>query len=266
QFLMVQATAFSAGSMVRGAIVVMYDITHLRRLERVRRDFVANVSHELKTPLTSIGGYVETLLDGSWSSPEQAKTFLGVIDSNTRRLGKLVEDLLRLSEIESHSFVLKPESFRAQELIGEVLDLHDALLKRKGMSVEVLVDPESLILHADRSALLHVLNNLLENAIKYGRSDTVIRLECWQEGDSVSFQVQDQGIGIAKPHLERIFERFYRVDKARSQQEGGTGLGLAIVKHLVQLMGGEIEVESVPEQGSVFRFRLAGTAVPPKSP
>ncbi|HKX13296.1 MAG TPA: ATP-binding protein [bacterium] len=264
-FLMVQATAFSEGAVARGAIVVMYDITHLRRLERVRRDFVANVSHELKTPLTSIGGYVETLLDGAWTSPDQAKSFLGIIDSNARRLGKLVEDLLRLSEIESQAFILKPESFRVQELFGEVLDLHDTLLKKKGMSIDVAIEPESLALYADRSALLHVLNNLVENAIKYGHSNTAIQLECRAEGESASFRVEDQGIGIGKLHLERVFERFYRVDKARSQQEGGTGLGLAIVKHLVQLMGGEIEVESVPEQGSVFRFRLEGIVSKSKS-
>jgi two-component system phosphate regulon sensor histidine kinase PhoR len=263
-FLMVQATAFSEGAVARGAIVVMYDITHLRRLERVRRDFVANVSHELKTPLTSIGGYVETLLDGSWTSPEQAKGFLGIIDSNTRRLGKLVEDLLRLSEIESQAFVLKPETFRVQELFGEVLDIHDSLLKKKGMSVDVAVEPETLTLNADRSALLHVLNNLIENAIKYGYPNTVIRLECNAEGDSAVFRVEDRGIGISKVHLERIFERFYRVDKARSQQEGGTGLGLAIVKHLIQLMAGEIEVLSLPEQGTTFRFRIAAIVEPPK--
>lgn len=261
RFLLVQANSFAEGTVARGAIVVMYDITNLRRLERVRRDFVANVSHELKTPLTSIGGYVEMLLDGAWSSDEQAKNFLGIIDANTRRLGKIVEDLLRLSEIENQAFVLKTEGFRVQDLFAEVIDLHDSLLKKKGMSLEVKIQPESAQLLADRNALLHILNNLVENAIKYGYPDTAIRLEFSSEGADAEFQVEDRGIGIAKPHLERIFERFYRVDKARSKQEGGTGLGLAIVKHLVQLMGGEIDVLSTPEVGSTFRFRVPGIVV-----
>lgn len=263
--LMVQATSFAEDTPARGAVVVMYDITHLRRLERVRRDFVANVSHELKTPLTSIGGYVEMLLDGAWSDSEQAKTFLGVIDANTRRLGKIVEDLLRLSEIESQTFILKSDSFKAQGLFAEVVDIHDSLLRKKNMSLEIKIEPESLVLQADRHALLHVLNNLVENAIKYGYSNTPIRLECFASGETVEFQVEDRGIGIAKPHLGRIFERFYRVDKARSKQEGGTGLGLAIVKHLVQLMGGEIEVESTPEVGSTFRLRVPGLLAHPNS-
>ncbi|MCE9626062.1 MAG: GHKL domain-containing protein, partial [Deltaproteobacteria bacterium] len=261
RFLMVQATPFSGQAEPLGAIIVMYDITNLRRLERVRRDFVANVSHELKTPLTSIQGYVETLLDAPGNN-EQAKNFLGIIDSNTKRLGKLVEDLLRLSEIESQQFVLRPENFKAPELFGEIVDLHDALLKKKGMWVEVSVEPENLSLYADRLALTHILNNLLENAIKYGKTGTPILLSCRIEGGSACFEVQDQGIGIAQSHLERVFERFYRVDKSRTRQEGSTGLGLAIVKHLVQLLGGEIEVESQEERGSTFRFRVPLPVLP----
>lgn len=261
RFLMVQATPFSGQAEPLGAIIVMYDITNLRRLERVRRDFVANVSHELKTPLTSIQGYVETLLDAPGNN-EQAKSFLGIIDANTKRLGKLVEDLLRLSEIESQQFVLRPESFKAPELFGEIVDLHDALLKKRGMWVEVSVEPENLSLFADRLALTHILNNLVENAIKYGKAGTPILLSCRIEGGSACFEVQDQGIGIAQSHLERIFERFYRVDKSRTRQEGSTGLGLAIVKHLVQLLGGEIEVESQEERGSAFRFRVPLPVLP----
>jgi two-component system phosphate regulon sensor histidine kinase PhoR len=264
-YLLVQATGFWEDSVAAmGAIVVMYDITNLRRLERVRRDFVANVSHELKTPLTSIRGYVETLLEGPHST-EQSRNFLSVIETNTQRLGKLVEDLLRLSEIESQQFVLKPELFRVQELFGEVLDLHDSLLKKKAMTVDVSIEPENLDLFADRMALLHLLNNLVENSIKYGFPETAIQLQCRGEGQTAVFRVQDRGIGIAAPHLERIFERFYRVDKSRSKQEGSTGLGLAIVKHLVQLMGGEITVESQEEQGSTFIFRLP-RAVASKAP
>ncbi|HKY64444.1 MAG TPA: ATP-binding protein, partial [bacterium] len=256
-YLLVQATGFWEESVAAmGAIVVLYDITNLRRLERVRRDFVANVSHELKTPLTSIRGYVEILQDSGSQLNEQSRNFLGIIETNTHRLGKLVEDLLRLSEIESQQFVLKPEIFRVQELFGEVLDLHDSLLKKKAMAVDVSIEPENLELYADRMALLHMLNNLVENAIKYGYPETTIQLQCRSAGETAVFRVQDRGIGIAGAHLERIFERFYRVDKSRSKQEGSTGLGLAIVKHLVQLMGGEITVESLEEQGSTFIFRL----------
>ncbi|MCC6272334.1 MAG: PAS domain S-box protein [Deltaproteobacteria bacterium] len=255
RLLMAQATPFSDKSQPLGAILVMYDVTDLRRLERVRRDFVANVSHELKTPLTSIQGYVETLLD-SPGDAEQARNFLSVIDANARRLGKLIEDLLRLSEIESQAFVLRPEVFSAAEWIGEVVALHEGLLKRKDMRVEVSVAPEGLSLRTDRMALTHILGNLLENAVKYGKPGTAVRMTCRSEGGAVRFSVQDEGIGIAPAHLERIFERFYRVDRSRSRQEGGTGLGLAIVKHLVQLLGGEVRVESVEGAGSTFLFSV----------
>lgn len=256
RFLSVQATAFAEKSTPLGAIVVMYDVTNLRRLERVRRDFVANVSHELKTPLTSIRGYVETLLDSPPGDAEQGRNFLAIIDSNARRLEKLVEDLLRLSEIESQQFVLRPEDFSARELLEEVVELHQALLRRKAMQVEVKTIPEALRLHTDRMALTHILNNLLENAIKYGKEGTSVQIVCRQEGATARFSVRDEGIGIPAAHLERIFERFYRIDKSRSRQEGSTGLGLAIVKHLVQLLGGEISVESVEEAGSTFRFSV----------
>ncbi len=260
RFLMVQATPFSGKSEPLGAIIVMYDVTNLRRLERVRRDFVANVSHELKTPLTSIQGYVETLLDAPGDA-QQTRNFLSVIDANSRRLGKLIEDLLRLSEIESQAFILRPEVFSAAELIGEVVALHEGLLKRKDMRVETAVMPEGLRLRSDRMALTHILGNLIENAVKYGKPGTSIRVACGQEGGDARFSVQDQGIGIAPVHLERIFERFYRVDRSRSRQEGGTGLGLAIVKHLVQLLGGEIEVESAEEVGTTFRFSVPHSIV-----
>ncbi|MFO1462955.1 MAG: ATP-binding protein [bacterium] len=256
--LLVQATPFAGPAQPFGAILVMYDITKLRRLERVRRDFVANVSHELKTPLTSIQGYVETLLDGAIREPDQAKTFLSIIDSNARRLNKLVEDLLRLSEIESQQFILRPERFKVAEHFGEILDLHDALLKKNHMTVEVRIEPEDAVVFCDRMALSHILNNLVDNAIKYGRPGTPVELHCERRGKDALFWVRDRGIGIPAHQLERIFERFYRIDKSRSRQEGSTGLGLAIVKHLVQLLGGEIRVESREEEGSTFSFRVPG--------
>lgn len=253
-FLRVQATPSAGPAESLGAVIVMYDITPLRRLERVRRDFVANVSHELKTPLTSIRGYVETLLDSPMANDAQTKNFLGIIEANAERLSQLVEDLLRLSEIESQQFVLRPEAFAVRDLFEETLQIHAALLKKKSMWIETKVEPAALELFADRLALMHILNNLVENSIKYGDAQSPILLSCRRDGAGVRFSVGDRGIGIAKPHLDRIFERFYRVDRSRSRQEGSTGLGLAIVKHLVQLFGGEIHVTSREGEGSVFEF------------
>jgi two-component system phosphate regulon sensor histidine kinase PhoR len=252
-FLLVQATSLP-GEGRSGAILAFFDITPMRKLERVRRDFVANVSHEIKTPLTSIQGYVETLLDPAMQDPEAAKNFLNVIDANSKRLSKLVEDLLRLSEIESQQFVLHAEEIEIVELFEEVAALHEVKLKKKENQVQFSVGLKSL--SSDRNALLHILGNLLENAIKYGRPGCVIRLECRPKGRAALFSVTDQGIGIEKAHLDRIFERFYRVDTSRSRGEGGTGLGLAIVKHLVQVLGGEVWVESEYGEGTTFYFTI----------
>jgi len=256
--LMVQASPLKVSSHRLGAILVLYDVTHLRRLERVRRDFVDNISHELKTPLTAIQGYVETLLDGALDEPQQARNFLAIIESNSQRLSRLVADLLRLSEIESLQFVLRPEECSVRSLFEEVVSLHEVPLKKKEMKVEIEVASEANAIWVDPMALTQVLGNLFNNAIKYGPPRTLIRMSCARVDDSARFEIQDQGIGIQPADLERIFERFYRVDKSRSRQEGSTGLGLSIVKHLVQLMGGEIRVQSQLDVGSTFSFMLPG--------
>lgn len=252
-FLLVHATPFR-GEGPSGAIVAFFDITPIRKLERVRRDFVANVSHEIKTPLTSIQGYVETLLDGALQDPEAAKNFLKVIEANSRRLSKLVDDLLRLSEIESQKVTLHDEPILLKDLFEEVVALQEVQLKKKNSRVETVYGVERFV--SDHNALLHILSNLLENAVKYGSSGQLIRLAAiWKDG-RVLISVSDEGIGIAPEHIDRIFERFYRVDPSRSRSEGGTGLGLAIVKHLVQLLGGEVWAESRYGSGTTFFFTV----------
>ena len=260
--LMVQASPLRVSTHRLGAILVVYDVTHLRRLERVRRDFVDNVSHELKTPLTAIQGYVETLLDGAIDDKEQAKNFLGIIDSNTQRLTRLVSDLLRLSEIEGLQFVLKPEECDLREILDEVVANHEVALKKKEIHVELKIASGTERLWVDPMALTQVLGNLLNNAIKYSNPKTEITIACAKQSGLARFSVADQGIGIAQADLSRIFERFYRVDKSRSRKEGGTGLGLSIVKHMVQLMGGEVQVESELGRGTVFSFTLPGALIP----
>ncbi len=259
KFLLVYATPLKDPTHHLGSILAFFDITNLKHLERVRRDFVANVSHEIKTPLTSIQGYIETLLEGADEDRDQAKKFLGVIDANARRLSKLVEDLLRLSEIESQQFILKLDQIDAGELVEEAIGLQEVQLKKREMKTEVMIEPKSLRIRSDRMALLHILGNLLSNAIKYGRPGTTVTVSIkGGPGQPVLFEVIDRGIGIEKFHLERIFERFYRVDKSRSPQEGGTGLGLSIAKHLVQLLGGEIWVSSRLAEGTTFSFTIPG--------
>ncbi len=253
-FLLVQATSLSGIQGGKGAILAFIDITHLKRLERIRQDFVENVSHELKTPLTSIQGYVETLIDGGFQDSNQARNFLGIIENNARRLSKLVEDLLRLSEIESQKFVLHQEEIDIADLFSEIAALHEVKLKKKGM--EVVFSPDLEKFSSDRNVLVDILGNLLDNAIKYGNPKTAVRLASEKSGKHVRFSVRDEGIGIEASQQGRIFERFYRVDKSRSRQEGGTGLGLSIVKHLVQQLEGEVWVESEYGEGTTFFFIL----------
>ena len=241
---------------VSGAIAVFHDITRLKDLERVRQDFVANVSHELRTPLTTINGYVETLIEGAIKE-EVAPRFVQIIKRHTDRLTKIVEDLLTLSRIESKEFRLKLEGISLPELIDDVLDFVKEPAMRKGISISRSDFPSPLVIYGDRNHLEQVLTNLLDNAIKYGHEGgrvTVSAIETDQK--EVRIAVQDDGMGIPKEDLHRIFERFYRVDKGRSQELGGTGLGLSIVKHIVQAHGGRVWAESIPGKGSTFYFTL----------
>lgn len=246
----------SGVSKVDGAIAVFHDISRLKELEKIRQDFVANVSHELRTPLTTIKGYAETLLEGALKE-EVAIQFVQVINRHADRLKKIVEDLLTLSTIESKEFGLKPERLLVSELINSTLDLVKEEANRKGISVTWNESSPSLSVFGDRKGLEQVLINLLDNAIKYGREGGNIKISVNENPNSeVQVSVQDDGFGIPKEDLPRIFERFYRVDKARSKELGGTGLGLSIVRHLVQTHGGRVWAESQLGEGSTFYFTL----------
>jgi len=244
------------GEEMRGAIAVFHDITRLKELEKVRQDFVANVSHELRTPLTTIKGYAETLLEGALRE-EVAFQFVQVIKRHTDRLAKIVEDLLTLSKIESKEFRLALENLSIPELIRDALDFVKEAADKKKISILQKEPDPVLMAEADRSYLEQVLINLLDNAIKYGREGgKAIISSGLNDQKEIQISVQDDGIGIPREDLPRIFERFYRVDKGRSQELGGTGLGLSIVKHIVQAHGGRIWAESNPGGGSTFYFTL----------
>ncbi len=238
-----------------GFVLVLHDITELRRLERIRRDFVANVSHELKTPLAAIQGFVETLLTGALHDEANNVRFLQRIDANVKRLTNLVTDLLSLARIESGQMAIQRTTVDWRTVLDGVLRLRESALQAKGLRLDVQGRERPLAVRGDPEAMTQVLDNLLDNAIQYTPSGRItVRLST--RGESGVVSVQDTGIGIPAADLERIFERFYRVDKARSRAAGGTGLGLSIVKNLVLRMEGEVTVESTEGRGSVFSVAL----------
>jgi two-component system phosphate regulon sensor histidine kinase PhoR len=249
------------GEGARGVIAVFHDITRLKELEKIRQDFVANVSHELRTPLTTIKGYAETLLEGALKE-DVAFQFVQVINRHADRLTKIVEDLLTLSKIESKEFSLKPERLSISELIDGTLDVIKEEADKKGVSISWSESTPSLFIFGDRKGLEQVLINLLDNAIKYGREGGNIKISVNENPNAgIQVSVQDDGMGIPKEDLPRIFERFYRVDKGRSKELGGTGLGLSIVKHIVQAHGGKVWAESQIGKGSTFYFTLPKRSV-----
>jgi two-component system phosphate regulon sensor histidine kinase PhoR len=250
-----------------GALAVLHDVTRVEAAERSRRDFIANVSHELRTPLTSIQGYVETLVEAPRSNPKTTREFLGIILKNATRMNRLTEDLLALAGLESPDYKLALQPTRASALLEDAIESLGGIVADAGVELESAGAPDSLVL-ADPDAMNQVFGNLIENALKYGKAGKRIRvgarlLEAETASEAapnpaseVEFSVQDFGPGIASEHLVRIFERFYRIDKARSRESGGTGLGLAIVKHIVLAHGGRIWAESELGSGAAFRFTL----------
>ncbi len=240
-----------------GLLAVFVDVTHLRRLETLRRDFVANASHELRTPIAAISSATETLEGAITKDPKAALDFLAIIQRNAERLRNLVDDLLDLSRIESQDFAVHLEAIDLAEIGGPVLDLFRERAAKKGIRL-VGTGAGGVTLSADRRGLEHVLTNLVDNAVKYcgPGSSVTMRAEMTDAG-AVRVIVEDDGPGIERQHLPRLFERFYRVDPGRSRQLGGTGLGLSIVKHLVEAMGGRIEVESEPGKGTRFWVTLS---------
>ena len=238
-----------------GTILVFRDLTRLKQLERTREEFVANVSHELRTPLSLIKGYVETLLDGARDNPEVAERFLKIIERNANRLDLLIQDLLTISALESEKIKLNLQPVKLRALAGKVLtDLH---AKAENKNVELVNDMPELTANGDANRLDQVLANLVDNAIKYGRAQGSVCVGGKKLDDgALEIFVRDDGPGIPPEAIDRVFERFYRVDKARSRDQGGTGLGLSIVKHIVQAHGGEVRVESEPGKGATFFFTL----------
>jgi two-component system phosphate regulon sensor histidine kinase PhoR len=232
-------------------------VTRLRRLENIRRDFVANVSHEIKTPITAIKGFVETLRDAAMTNGKDADRFLAIIQKHVDRLDAIIEDLLSLSRIE--------EDVETEEIVLEEGRIRDVLLTAiqvcqvkaapKNIRVELSCS-EDLKAKINPPLLEQAVVNLLDNAIKYSDADSEVQVEAKRADSKILINVRDQGCGIDKKHLSRLFERFYRVDNARSRKMGGTGLGLAIVKHITQAHGGHVTVDSTPEKGSTFSLHL----------
>jgi two-component system phosphate regulon sensor histidine kinase PhoR len=237
-------------------VAVFVDVTEVRRLESMRRDFVANVSHELRTPVTSIRSAAETLIDGAASDPAAAQAFISIIERNAQRLQQLVEDLLDLSRIEQRGFRLSLEPLELRPIFSQVLGLFRERAGRKDIALEERLPSEIPRVRADRRALEHVLTNLIDNAVKYCGSGAQVWVSVQRGADSVTVSVGDNGPGIDERHLPRVFERFYRVDAGRSREVGGTGLGLSIVKHLIEAMGGTVAVESKLGAGTTFSFTL----------
>jgi two-component system phosphate regulon sensor histidine kinase PhoR len=251
-----------------GAVAVLHDVTRIEEVERTQRDFVANVSHELRTPLTSITGYVETLLDHEDGLSPQAREFLSTILKNATRMNRLTEDLLVMARVEAPTVALNPAPVPADVLVRDAVKAMSGLVQENEAVIE-LGEVTNCQVFADFDAVMQVLGNLIENAIKYGQAKNgaqarviVSAREISDPYDAVEFAVKDFGAGIASEHLNRIFERFYRVDKTRSRESGGTGLGLAIARHMVQSQGGSIRAESELNNGSTFLFSLPKALYP----
>ena len=258
RFLQVQGVGLqTADGAHLGAMLVVHDVTRLRRLEQVQRDFVANVSHELKTPITSMHASVETLLSGAIEDPAKARQFLAILARQTARLDAITEDLLSLARVEAtvEESRLQTESLALDGLLSEVAQGYQARAAKKDVELAVAYLPD-LVVEANRSLLGQAIGNLLDNAIRYSEPGGRVEIEAHAAESEVSVLVRDYGAGIAREHLPRLFERFYRVDRARSRQEGGTGLGLAIVKRVARAHGGRVSVDSAPSEGSTFRIHL----------
>jgi len=256
RWLDVNAAAVFDGARGRtGSVVVFHDLTRLKQLERTREEFVANVSHELRTPLSLIKGYTETLLDGAKDHPEVALKFLQTIDRNAERLKLLIEDLLIISELESGRIRLQLQPVPLAPVVAKLCE--DFRPRSGARGVKLVNEVGALVAQADPNRLQQVLSNLVDNAIKYGRAEGTVKIQARAGADGkIELCVADDGPGIPAEARDRVFERFYRVDKARSREQGGTGLGLSIVKHIVQSHGGKVWVESEPGAGSRFYFSL----------
>lgn len=249
------ATRWAGDADGGGAVLVLHDITDLRRADLVRRDFVANVSHELRTPLTAVRGYVEALMDDP-ATPEQRKKFLDVIDRQTGRMERLVRDLLRLARLDAQQEAAERHPCDVESQFKAVTADLATLIEQKKLLVEVAVNNDACVALFDPTKLHDALRNLIENAVNYSPPGGRITLAARAEGDQVALTVCDEGPGLPDSDLERVFERFYRVDKSRTADPGGTGLGLSIVRHLVELHGGRATARNNPAGGATFTILL----------
>lgn len=245
---------------IKGVILIIEDITQLRKLENVRKDFVANVSHELKTPITSIRGFIETLRSGEVEDENIQKRFLEIIDFESERLIRLVEDILTLSNLENNAEPVTMNKIEIKETLNEIISIMTQLAMKKNIIISSDIEDGMLPLHFAKDKFKQMMINLIDNAIKYTPEGGKVKINVYQNKNQVEIEVKDTGIGIPKEDIPRLFERFYRVDKARSRSAGGTGLGLAIVKHILELMNGKIKVESELGKGTSFILSIPLTA------
>ena len=253
----IQVSPVSIGADFLGMVAVFRDITSLKQFDRLRSEFVANVSHELKTPLTSILGFVETLKEGALSDPENSLKFLSIIEEQSLKLNAMIEDLLLLSRLESSKEAIRLEPVKLATLFMKIGVFFAPRFKENNLSFSTEA-PDGLTVMAESTSLERVLINLIDNAVKYNQKEGRILVRAWRDSEGVNISVNDTGSGIAPQDLGRIFERFYRADKSRSRETGGSGLGLSIAKHLIERHGGRIEVESTSQQGSTFTIILPG--------
>jgi two-component system phosphate regulon sensor histidine kinase PhoR len=261
RILRVQAAAIpDQGGNPWAMVAVFHDITQIRDLERVRKEFVANVSHELRTPLTSIKGFVETLRNGALSDPEKSLRFLEIIEKHTERLNRLITDLLNLSQIESGKIGMNLKSIYLGDVVSRVISNFKEIAEQKRQNIKINIPPDLPHVMADEGRIETVMENLLDNAVKYTPDHGEITISVFDKDDDIQIEIADTGMGIPPKDLSRIFERFYRVDKARTRELGGTGMGLSIVKHIIEAHGGNVRAESEAGKGSRFIFNL------PKSP
>ncbi len=255
----------SGGSHPVGALVVFNDVTEVRTLEAVRREFVANVSHEFRTPLAIIHGYVETLLDGALDDRAMAERSLAVMQKHAARLNFLIDDLLTISRMENRAVEMERQATSLREILGRVIDQHEERIRERKMTIDIRFDPDAEIAEVDAKRIEQVFVNLLANALQYGaREEGELRVWTRRRGGEIEINFADDGPGIPYEDQPHVFERFYRVHKDRSRDAGGTGLGLSIVKNVVMAHGGHVSVRSTPGAGSNFRVVLPITA-PPRS-
>ncbi|NPV72738.1 MAG: phosphate regulon sensor histidine kinase PhoR [Pelotomaculum sp.] len=244
----------NSGAERGGVVALLRDITERKILQEMRSEFVANVSHELRTPLTSIRGFAETLLDGALEEPDTARRFLEIINSETERLSRLIDELLNLSRLESHKWVPKRQPVNMGELIKRAVAILQPRAVEKNLAIKINLPEDLPVVQGDPDMLSQVLLNLIENAVVYTQAGGEVSISAAATQDEMKVDVKDNGIGIPPESLSRVFERFYRVDKARSREQGGTGLGLSIVKHIIDAHRGSVQVESKVGIGSTFSF------------